>query len=48
MVHPLAVKEEMATWPEQSRRIRQWFTRDKAADVVEPPELARLIRAFRT
>ena len=46
-VYPLALTSELATWKEQSQRTRRWFTLLDAASVVEEPELAELIRAFR-
>lgn len=46
-VYPLALTSELANWKEEGERTRRWFTLLDAAAVVEEPELAELIRAFR-
>jgi 8-oxo-dGTP pyrophosphatase MutT (NUDIX family) len=46
-VYPLAVEQELASWKEADERERQWFSLDDAADAVEEPDLAQLIRSFR-
>lgn len=45
-VFPFEVLRERATWPEQDERIRRWFPADEAADAVDEPDLAEVIRAF--
>ena len=45
-VFPLAVREELATWKEADERQRRWFPLSEAADAVEEPDLADLIRSF--
>lgn len=45
-VYPLAVSEELASWKEASQRTRRWFSLSEAADMVDEPDLAALIRSF--
>lgn len=45
-VFPLAVTEELRTWDEQHERERRWFSPAEAADAVDEPDLAALIREF--
>ena len=45
-VFPLAVKQELAVWKEQSERERRWVSLREAASMVEEPDLADLIRSF--
>ncbi|GAA4037245.1 hypothetical protein GCM10022281_17370 [Sphingomonas rosea] len=45
-VYPLSVDEELADWKEAGERTRQWFSLAEAADKVEEPDLADLIRSF--
>ena len=45
-VFPLHVTEELKSWPEADERTRQWFTLLEAADAVDEPDLATLIRVF--
>ncbi|WP_230206643.1 DUF47 family protein [Novosphingobium sp. Gsoil 351] len=45
-VYPLAVSEEMPDWKEAGERTRRWFNLSEAADMVEEPDLANLIRSF--
>ena len=45
-VFPLAVSAELDTWKEQSERERRWFNLADAANAVEEPDLADLIRSF--
>ena len=40
----LVVENELAAWPEQAERERRWCDREEAADLVEEPELAVIIR----
>lgn len=45
-VFPLAVTQELSTWKESAERERRWFSLSEAADAVEEPDLADLIRSF--
>ena len=45
-VFPFEVQRERTSWPEQHERIRHWFPANEAADVVDEPDLAEVIRAF--
>ncbi|THD35483.1 MAG: DUF47 family protein [Sphingomonas sp.] len=45
-VFPLAVNRELDHWKEQSQRERRWVSLNDAADMVEEPDLADLIRSF--
>jgi 8-oxo-dGTP pyrophosphatase MutT (NUDIX family) len=45
-VFPLAVHEELSTWPEKGQRERRWFPAAEAAELVAEPRLADLIREF--
>ena len=45
-VYPLSVSEELAEWKEQAERERCWFTLADAANAVDEPDLADLIRSF--
>jgi uncharacterized protein Yka (UPF0111/DUF47 family)/8-oxo-dGTP pyrophosphatase MutT (NUDIX family) len=47
-VYPLAVTQELDSWKEASERQRRWFSLASAADAVEEPDLADLIRSFDT
>ena len=40
----MAVRELLDIWPEQDQRVRAWFTLAEAAQVVDEPELADIIR----
>lgn len=46
LVHPLAVRQELAEWPERQERSRRWFSLSDAAAAVASEELAALIRNF--
>ena len=46
MVYVLEVDEERVTWPEHDQRTRQWFEPDNAADNVDEPRLAAMIRSL--
>jgi 8-oxo-dGTP pyrophosphatase MutT (NUDIX family) len=46
-VYPLQVESELAFWPEAAVRRRRWFSAAAAANAVDEPELAEIIRAFR-
>ena len=46
LVHPLAVRRELANWPEKGERSRKWFTLDEAATQVDSDELRNLIVLF--
>ena len=45
-VFPLAVTQELESWKESGQRERRWFQLAEAADAVEEPDLAALIRSF--
>ncbi|MEA3039335.1 MAG: hypothetical protein QOE79_1848 [Sphingomonadales bacterium] len=45
-LYPMLVTEEVETWPERDQRERRWFTPAAAADLVDEPDLADLIRDF--
>ena len=40
----MTVDKLLDAWPEQNQRERAWFTPGQAADAVEEPELAEIIR----
>lgn len=42
----LQVSTLAATWPEKGQRKRRWFDRDEAAERVDNPELAAILRQF--
>ena len=43
-VYPFAVAGQRARWPEMGERQARWFTPETAAQAVDEPELAALIR----
>jgi uncharacterized protein len=45
-VFPLAVTQELDSWKERGERERRWFSLADAAQAVEEPDLADLIRSF--
>lgn len=45
-VYPLKVETEQESWPEAHQRVRRWTTPQEAAELVQEPELAELLRAF--
>ncbi len=45
-VFPLAVNRELDQWKEQGERERRWVLLPEAAQMVEEPDLADLIRSF--
>ena len=45
-VYPLAVTQELDHYKEADQRERRWFSLGDAADAVEEPDLATLIRSF--
>jgi 8-oxo-dGTP pyrophosphatase MutT (NUDIX family) len=45
-VFPLRVERQRKTWPEMTQRVTRWFTSEEAAELVDEPELAQLIKAF--
>ncbi|MEZ5709391.1 MAG: DUF47 family protein [Blastomonas sp.] len=45
-VYPLAVSAELPDWKERAERERRWFTLAEAANAVDEPDLADLIRSF--
>ncbi len=46
MVYPVRVKSLAKTFPEAQERKRRWVSRKKAAQMVEEPELAQIIKSF--
>ncbi|MAC79899.1 MAG: NUDIX hydrolase [Rhodobacteraceae bacterium] len=46
MVYPVKVKALARRYPEAGQRRRKWLTPAKAADRVDEPELARILRDF--
>lgn len=46
LVHALAVKRELAKWPEDDERERRWFALEEAAESVDSQELRQLILEF--
>lgn len=47
-VYPLSVTQELPAWKEAGERERRWFPLAEAADQVDEPDLADLIRSFDT
>lgn len=45
-VYPLAVSHELTDWKEAGERTRRWFSLSEAAEMVDEPDLAQLIRSF--
>lgn len=45
-VYPLEVKTECAAWPELGQRDKLWTAPQAAADLVQEPELAEILRLF--
>lgn len=45
-VYPLKVDIEREAWPEARQREKLWLGPAKAAELVQEPELAELLRAF--
>lgn len=45
-VFPIEVDQVAETWPEMSKRKRQWFRPTDAAKLVSEPDLGELIAAF--
>ena len=45
-VYPLQVDTEREAWPEARQREKLWTTAAAAAELVQEPELAELLRAF--
>ena len=48
MVYLLDVDELVAAWPERDQRLRRWFSVEDAADTIEEPALASMIRKLAT
>ena len=46
-VFPLEVTGELDNWPEMDTRERRWLAANEAAEAVEEPELASILRSFR-
>lgn len=46
VVYPFEVMKLAEQWKEMTERRRQWFTPEDAADAVNEPDLAELIRRF--
>jgi 8-oxo-dGTP pyrophosphatase MutT (NUDIX family) len=45
-VFPLAVQEELTSWPERGERMRGWFSLEEAAGKVQSRELAAIISSI--
>ena len=45
-VFALSVEKQCEKWPEQAERITRWFPAGEAAQAVNEPDLAALIRCF--
>ncbi|RSV45585.1 NUDIX domain-containing protein [Sphingomonas sp. ABOLD] len=45
-VFPLAVESLASEWPEAGERERRWFEPNQAADQVDEPALAQMLREF--
>ena len=45
-VYPLKVTKLLSDYPEKGQRRRKWFSLKKAADKVDEPELAEILRQF--
>lgn len=45
-VYPLKVREVRDDWPEAHQRKRRWFSPQDAANLVQEPGLAELLRSF--
>lgn len=45
-VFPIRVSKLSSNYPEKSERRRKWFSRKKAAKLVDEPELATMIKRF--
>lgn len=45
-VFPLKVREVHQDWPEAGERERRWFSPEDAAELVQEPGLAELLRSF--
>jgi 8-oxo-dGTP pyrophosphatase MutT (NUDIX family) len=45
-VFPLRVERQRKTWPEMTQRVTRWFTPEEAAELVDEPELAQMIKVF--
>ena len=46
MVYPLKVKSLSTNYPEKGQRKRRWISPKKAAERVDEPELARILKTF--
>lgn len=46
-VFPLAVEEELTSWPERGERVRRWFSLEEAEKNVQSSQLAAIIAALR-
>ncbi len=46
MVYALKVKSLASDFPEVAERTRKWVSRKKAAEMVDSPELSRILRDF--
>ena len=47
VLFPLRVEMELEEYKEKAERERRWFTAPEAAELVEEPDLAKLIASFR-
>lgn len=45
-VYPLAVAQELRSWPEDTQRSRRWFGQSEFFEVIQPEELRTAVRRF--
>lgn len=45
-VYPMVVDKLKSDWKERAERTRSWFELEEAADLVDEPELAELLRSI--
>ncbi len=43
-VYPLEVREQLSQWKEKGQRRQEWFTPERAAELVEEPGLAAILK----
>ena len=46
LVYPLEAKRVLSSWPEKGDRERRWLDLDKAAELVENPQLREILLGF--
>jgi 8-oxo-dGTP pyrophosphatase MutT (NUDIX family) len=45
-VYPLAVAQELKSWPEDAQRSRRWFGQSEALEIIQSEELRTAVRRF--